>query len=80
LVELGASLDVLLVVVVLRVLAVQLWSRSRCSTSTNCESCTTDLTLLLLAVPLATGLVAATQSWRRWVGWLCTASLGCVWS
>ena len=36
------------------------------------------LTILLLAVPLATGLVAATQSWRRWVGWLCTASLGCV--
>ena len=36
------------------------------------------LTILLLAVPLATGLVAATQSWRRWVGWLCTASLGGV--
>jgi hydrogenase-4 component F len=36
------------------------------------------LTILLLAVPLATGLVAVTQSWRRWVGWLCTASLGCV--
>jgi hydrogenase-4 component F len=36
------------------------------------------LTIFVLAVPLTTGLVAATQSWQRWVGWLCTASLGGV--
>jgi hydrogenase-4 component F len=36
------------------------------------------LAIVLLAVPVVTGGVAATVTWRRWVGWLCTASLGAV--
>jgi hydrogenase-4 component F len=36
------------------------------------------LALVLLLVPAVTGCVAAATPWRRWVGWLCTASLGFV--
>jgi len=36
------------------------------------------LALVLLLVPALTGCVAAAVPWRRWVGWLCTASLGFV--
>jgi hydrogenase-4 component F len=36
------------------------------------------LVLVLLLVPAVTGVVAASVAWRRWVGWLCTASLGFV--
>ena len=36
------------------------------------------LALVLLLVPAVTGCVAAAVAWRRWVGWLCTASLGFV--
>jgi hydrogenase-4 component F len=34
--------------------------------------------IAVLLVPAATGCVAAAVPWRRWVGWLCTASLGFV--
>jgi hydrogenase-4 component F len=34
--------------------------------------------LMVLVVPAAAGLAAATVAWRRWVGWLCTASVGVV--
>ena len=36
------------------------------------------LALVILAVPLTAGLVAALTPWRQWVGWLTTASLGVV--
>ena len=36
------------------------------------------LAFVLLLVPAATGCVAAATPWRRWIGWLCTASLGFV--
>jgi len=36
------------------------------------------LALVLLLVPAVIGCAAATVPWRRWVGWLCTASLGFV--
>lgn len=36
------------------------------------------LALVLLLVPAVIGCVAAATPWRRWVGWLCTASLGFV--
>ena len=34
--------------------------------------------ILLLALPLAAGVVAALTPWRRWVGWLATAAIGGV--
>ena len=36
------------------------------------------LDLVLLLVPALTGAVAAIFPWRRWVGWLCAASLAAV--
>jgi len=36
------------------------------------------LAFVLLLIPAATGCVAAATPWRRWIGWLCTASLGFV--
>lgn len=34
--------------------------------------------LLVLAIPVAAGLVSGAFAWRRWVGWLCSASAAAV--
>ena len=36
------------------------------------------LALVVLAVPFGAGVASAVAPWRRWVGWLCTASIGAV--
>ena len=36
------------------------------------------LALVVLAVPFGAGVASAVAPWRRWVGWLCTASVGAV--
>ena len=71
LVELGASLDVLLVVVVLQG-ARHHDARPLRSLRPRSAQGTARLMLLylILAVPLAGAAAAAVTPWRRWIGWV----------
>ena len=73
-VELGASLDVLLAVVVLRVLAIQMRCASGVVRPRPTDGAARLMLVAVLLLPLVGGLLSGVVPWRRGIGWLGTAT------